>query len=53
MINPSFDITPAEYITAVITEEGVCTAPLEDSLREAYQKARVQLKAAANPLGYM
>jgi methylthioribose-1-phosphate isomerase len=31
--NPAFDITPAEYITAIITEKGVVRAPYESSLR--------------------
>ena len=31
--NPAFDITPAEYITAIITEKGVVRAPYEVSLR--------------------
>jgi methylthioribose-1-phosphate isomerase len=31
--NPAFDITPAEYVTAIITEKGVIHAPYEVSLR--------------------
>jgi methylthioribose-1-phosphate isomerase len=31
--NPAFDITPAEYITAIITEKGIIRAPYGDSLR--------------------
>jgi len=31
--NPSFDVTPAKYITAIITEKGVYRAPYEESLR--------------------
>jgi methylthioribose-1-phosphate isomerase len=30
--NPSFDVTPAELITGIITDEGVLRAPYEDSL---------------------
>lgn len=30
--NPAFDITPAEYITAIITEEGVVYPPYTDNL---------------------
>ena len=30
--HPAFDITPARYITAIITEKGVHRAPYEDSL---------------------
>jgi methylthioribose-1-phosphate isomerase len=31
--NPAFDITPARYITAIVTERGVAYPPFEDSLR--------------------
>lgn len=31
--NPAFDVTPARYITAIITERGVARAPYEQSLR--------------------
>jgi methylthioribose-1-phosphate isomerase len=30
--NPAFDITPARYVTAIITERGVARAPFEESL---------------------
>jgi methylthioribose-1-phosphate isomerase len=32
--NPAFDVTPAKYVTAIITERGVLRAPYTDSLRE-------------------
>jgi methylthioribose-1-phosphate isomerase len=32
--NPAFDVTPARYITAIITERGVLRAPYTESLRE-------------------
>jgi methylthioribose-1-phosphate isomerase len=32
--NPAFDVTPARYVTAIITEKGVARAPYERSLRE-------------------
>jgi len=32
--NPAFDVTPARYVTAIITERGVARAPYEKSLRE-------------------
>lgn len=32
--NPAFDITPAKYITAIITEVGIAYPPFEDSLAE-------------------
>src|SRR5271165_2241321 len=31
--NPAFDVTPARYITAIISERGVARAPYEGSLR--------------------
>ncbi|MGA7155572.1 MAG: S-methyl-5-thioribose-1-phosphate isomerase [Acidobacteriaceae bacterium] len=31
--NPAFDVTPAKYITAIITERGVLRAPFTDSIR--------------------
>jgi len=32
--NPAFDVTPAKYISAIITERGVLRAPYSESLRE-------------------
>ncbi|HEX5234976.1 MAG TPA: S-methyl-5-thioribose-1-phosphate isomerase [Silvibacterium sp.] len=32
--NPAFDVTPAKYVTAIITERGVLRAPYEEALRE-------------------
>jgi methylthioribose-1-phosphate isomerase len=32
--NPAFDVTPAQYIAAIITEKGIARAPYEDSLRQ-------------------
>jgi methylthioribose-1-phosphate isomerase len=31
--NPAFDVTPARYVTAIITERGVARAPYSESLR--------------------
>lgn len=31
--NPAFDVTPAKYVTAIITERGVIRAPYAESLR--------------------
>jgi methylthioribose-1-phosphate isomerase len=33
--NPAFDVTPARYVTAIITERGVWRAPYEQALRDA------------------
>jgi methylthioribose-1-phosphate isomerase len=32
--NPAFDVTPARYIAAIITERGVATAPYGESLKK-------------------
>lgn len=32
--NPAFDVTPARYVTAIITERGVLQAPYSESLAE-------------------
>ncbi|HEX7287576.1 MAG TPA: S-methyl-5-thioribose-1-phosphate isomerase [Candidatus Angelobacter sp.] len=32
--NPAFDVTPAKYVTAIVTERGVARAPYADSLQE-------------------
>ena len=31
--NPAFDVTPAKYVAAIITEKGVAKAPYGESLR--------------------
>src|SRR5579863_6851645 len=31
--NPAFDVTPAKYVAAIITEKGIARAPYQDSLR--------------------
>ncbi len=44
--NPAFDVTPAKYVTAIITERGIARAPYENSLRDLaaeIPKARHQL----------
>jgi methylthioribose-1-phosphate isomerase len=41
--NPAFDVTPAKYVAAIITEKGVARAPYEESLRRlAAQEVEVQ-----------
>lgn len=39
--NPSFDVTDADLITAIITEEGVIYPPFHEGLVEAVQKSKV------------
>ncbi|WP_168122100.1 S-methyl-5-thioribose-1-phosphate isomerase [Paenibacillus sp. HB172176] len=34
--NPAFDITPHEYVTAIITEKGIIEAPFEENLRKLF-----------------
>ena len=36
--NPAFDVTPAKYITAIITERGLLRAPFGDSILAMSQK---------------
>ena len=35
--NPAFDVTPAQYVSAIITEKGIARAPYEASLRQICQ----------------
>jgi len=32
--NPAFDVTPAKYVAAIITERGIARAPYEESLHK-------------------
>ncbi len=32
--NPAFDVTPAKYVSAIVTERGIARAPYEQSLRD-------------------
>jgi methylthioribose-1-phosphate isomerase len=32
--NPAFDVTPAQYVAAIITERGIARAPYDNSLRK-------------------
>ncbi|MDR3736343.1 MAG: S-methyl-5-thioribose-1-phosphate isomerase [Acidobacteriaceae bacterium] len=36
--NPAFDVTPAKYVTGIITERGVLTAPYDESMRAMLAK---------------
>jgi methylthioribose-1-phosphate isomerase len=40
--NPAFDVTPAKYITAIITERGVLRAPYERSIQQMAAQTRAQ-----------
>ena len=37
--NPAFDVTPAKYVTAIITERGVLRAPYDESLKQMRTEA--------------
>jgi methylthioribose-1-phosphate isomerase len=37
--NPAFDVTPAELISGIVTEEGVLRAPYERSLADAFERS--------------
>ncbi len=49
--NPSFDVTPAALISAIVTEEGTLTAPFGPALTAAVEarRARAGLVAVAAP----
>ena len=38
--NPAFDVTPAGYITAIVTEQGIAYPPYEESLARLVARAR-------------
>jgi hypothetical protein len=45
--NPSFDVTPAELISAIVTEEGALVAPFGPALREAMARRDARRAATA------
>ena len=47
--NPAFDVTPAELITGIVTEEGVVRAPFEAGLRAAHDAAIARWAATPGP----
>jgi len=40
VINPAFDVTPAHYVGAIVTEKGICSPPFEDSIPFLFSKRR-------------
>jgi methylthioribose-1-phosphate isomerase len=44
--NPAFDVTPAELISGIVTEEGVIRAPFDTGLRAATEGAKARWAAA-------
>lgn len=45
VFNPAFDVTPAEYITGIITEAGIAYPPFNQSLPAMVSKARQMHKS--------
>jgi methylthioribose-1-phosphate isomerase len=39
--NPAFDVTPAKYVTAIVTERGIARAPYGESLRRLAPESAV------------
>jgi len=37
--NPAFDVTPSQYVTAIITERGIARAPFAESLPQLFEAA--------------
>ncbi|MEA2536206.1 MAG: methylthioribose-phosphate isomerase [Chloroflexota bacterium] len=46
--NPAFDVTPAELISAVVTEEGALVAPFGPALAAAVEAKRARSASAVN-----
>lgn len=46
-VNFAFDVTPAELIAAIITEEGVLRAPYTESIAAAFERAAARRAAAS------
>ncbi len=43
VFNPAFDVTPAKFVTGIITEEGICYPPFAASLRAAKERAEAKI----------
>ena len=39
--NPAFDVTPAKYVSAIVTERGIARAPYEEALRRLAEEISV------------
>jgi methylthioribose-1-phosphate isomerase len=37
--NPAFDVTPAKYVTGIVTENGIAYPPFEVSLQRVVRRA--------------
>src|SRR5215469_2101957 len=40
--NPAFDVTPAKYVSAIVTEHGIAKAPYENSLEKLVREGQQQ-----------
>jgi hypothetical protein len=51
--NPAFDVTPADLVTAIVTEQGVLRAPFGPALADAVARrsARRQALGERRPAG--
>jgi methylthioribose-1-phosphate isomerase len=49
--NPAFDVTPHRYITGIVTEEGICYPPFQQSLRQAKEAAEARIRATRSARG--
>ena len=47
--NPSFDVTPAELIAGIVTDEGVLLAPFGPALLEAFERRAARRAASLAP----
>ena len=43
--HPAFDVTPARFISAIVTDQGICRAPYSDSLAAAMRAAQEERRA--------
>jgi methylthioribose-1-phosphate isomerase len=41
--NPAFDVTPAKYVTAIVTERGIAREPYHESLQRLAGEAKVKV----------
>jgi methylthioribose-1-phosphate isomerase len=39
VLNPAFDVTPARYVSAIITENGIITPPYKGGIKAQFEKA--------------
>jgi methylthioribose-1-phosphate isomerase len=42
-LNPAFDITPAKYVSGIITEAGVIRAPYREGIERALGSASAEI----------